>query len=110
MRLYGLVKNLGSTDDLHRQSVVILCSLNHTGGKAIRAFVSRLDAELMTRSRGLEEYRVVPLRTFDPTPFIQEHQGWPSLANPSQRHIFRHSRQLSCAVRPDRQSLALRRD
>ncbi|UVM52080.1 hypothetical protein LOY38_08615 [Pseudomonas sp. B21-015] len=76
MRLYGLVKNLGSTDDLHRQSVDILCTLDRAGGKAIRAFVSRLDAELMTRGRGLEEYRVVPLRTFDPNPFIQEHQGW----------------------------------
>jgi hypothetical protein len=75
MRLYGLVKNLGSTDDLHRQSVDILCALNHTSGKAIRAFVSRLDAKLMTRSRGLEEYRVVPLRTIDPNSFIQEHQG-----------------------------------
>jgi len=79
MRLYGLVKNLGSTDDLHRQSVDILCTLNHTSGKAIQAFVSRLDAELMTRSRGLEEYRVVPLRTIDPNSFIQEHQGWLAL-------------------------------
>ena len=41
MRLYGLVKNLGSTDDRHRQPVDILCTLNRTGGKAIRAFVSR---------------------------------------------------------------------
>ncbi|EJM09359.1 hypothetical protein PMI21_05637 [Pseudomonas sp. GM18] len=79
MRLYGLVKNLGSTDDRHRQSVDILCTLNRTGGKAIRAFVSRLDAELMTRSRGLEEYRVVPLRTFDPNQLIQDHQGWLTL-------------------------------
>ncbi|WP_454846361.1 hypothetical protein [Pseudomonas farris] len=79
MRLYGLVKNLGSTDDRHRQSVDILCTLNRAGGKAIRAFVSRLDAELMTRSRGLEEYRVIPLRMFDPNPFIQEHQGWLTL-------------------------------
>ena len=28
MRLYGLVKNLGSTDDRHRQPVDILCTLN----------------------------------------------------------------------------------
>lgn len=79
MRLYGLVKNLGSTDDRHRQAVDILCTLNRAGGKAIRAFVSRLDAELMRRSHGLEAYRVIPLRTFDPNPFIQEHQGWLTL-------------------------------
>lgn len=79
MRLYGLVKKLGSTDDRHRQRVDILCTLNRTGGKAIRAFVSRLDAELMARSRGLEEYRVVPLRTFDPNQLIQDHQGWLTL-------------------------------
>jgi hypothetical protein len=40
MRLYGLVKKLGSTDDRHRQPVDILCTLNRTGGKAIRAFLA----------------------------------------------------------------------
>lgn len=49
---------------------------NRMGGSAIRAFVSRLDAELMTRSAGLADYRVIPLRTFDPTAFIDAHQGW----------------------------------
>jgi hypothetical protein len=76
MRLSGLVKNLGSTDHLYRQSVDILCTVTRTGGKAIRAFVSRLDAELMTRTNDLAEYRVVPLRSFDPTAFIQDQHGW----------------------------------
>ncbi|MBV4457292.1 hypothetical protein KVG96_04950 [Pseudomonas sp. COR58] len=76
MRLYGLVKNLGSTDNPHRQAVDILCTVNRTGGNAIRAFVSRLDAELMARSAGLEGYRVIPLRTFDPNVFIGAHRGW----------------------------------
>lgn len=79
MRLYGLVKNLGSTDNLYRQSVDILCTVTRTGGKAIRAFVSRLDAELMARTDDLAEYRVVPLRSFDPTAFIQDQHGWLSL-------------------------------
>lgn len=30
----------------------------------------------MTRSAGLDDYRVIPLRTFDPTAFIDAHQGW----------------------------------
>ena len=76
MRLYGLVKNSGSTDNPQRQPVDILCMTNRTGGTAIRAFVSCLDAELMTRSAGLDGYRVIPLRTFDPTAFIDAHQGW----------------------------------
>ncbi len=79
MRLYGLVKNSGSSDNPQRQPVDILCMTNRTGGSAIRAFVSRLDAELMTRSAGLADYRVIPLRTFDPTAFIDAHQGWLTL-------------------------------
>lgn len=79
MRLYGLVKNSGSSDNPQRQPVDILCTTNSTGGKAIRAFVSRLDAELMTRSAGLDDYRVIALRTFDPTAFIDAHQGWLTL-------------------------------
>ncbi|WP_130928897.1 hypothetical protein [Pseudomonas sp. Sample_20] len=76
MRLYGLVKTTGSSDDPNRQAVEILCMAQRTGGLAIRAFVSRLDAELMTRSADLGDYRVVALRTFDPTAIIDAHQGW----------------------------------
>lgn len=79
MRLYGLVKNSGSTDNPQRQPVDILCIVNRMGGKAIRAFVSRLDAELMARSAGLDGYRVIPLRNFDPNGFIDAHQGWLTL-------------------------------
>ncbi|WP_435037643.1 hypothetical protein [Pseudomonas neuropathica] len=67
MRLYGLMKNSGSSDNPQRQPVDILCMTNRAGGSAIRAFVSRLDAELMRRSTGLADYRVIPLCTFDPT-------------------------------------------
>lgn len=63
MRLYGLVKNSGCSDNPQRQPVDILCIVNRTGGKAIRAFVSRLDAELMTRSAGLGDYRVMRYAT-----------------------------------------------
>ncbi|MGY3642389.1 hypothetical protein [Pseudomonas sp. PK-RTE-24] len=73
MRLYGLVKTTGSSDDPNRQAVEILCMAQRPGGLAIRAFVSRLDAELMSRSAGLGEYRVVALRTFDPTAIIDAH-------------------------------------
>lgn len=79
IRLYGLVKNLGSSDNPNRQPVDILCTVNRMGGKAIRAFVSRLDAELMARSAGFDDYRVIPLRTFDPSEFIDAHQGWLTL-------------------------------
>ncbi|MFJ2488517.1 hypothetical protein [Pseudomonas sp. NPDC087639] len=79
MRLYGLVKNSGSSDNPQRQPVDILCVVSRTGGKAIRAFVSRLDAELMARSEGLDAYRVIPLRSFDPTVFIDVQQGWLTL-------------------------------
>ncbi|MGE8175472.1 hypothetical protein [Pseudomonas fluorescens] len=79
MRLYGLVKNLGSTDVILQQSVEILCTVSRAGSKAIRAFVSRLDAELMVRTVGLNEYRVVPLSSFNPNLFIQEQQGWLAL-------------------------------
>ncbi|WP_426233978.1 hypothetical protein [Pseudomonas sp. TWP3-2] len=79
MRLYGLVKNLGSSDNPSRQPVDILCTVNRMGGIAIRAFVSRLDAELMARGAGFEAYRVIPLRTFDPNPFLDAHQGWLTL-------------------------------
>ncbi len=79
MRLYGLVKNLGSSDNPHRQAVDILCITNRMGGKAIHAFVSRLDAELMARGAGFEAYRVIPLCTFDPNPFLAAHQGWLAL-------------------------------
>jgi len=50
IRLYGLVKKLGSSDNPNRQLVDILCTVNRLGGKAIRAFFSGLDAELMTPS------------------------------------------------------------
>jgi hypothetical protein len=76
MRLYGLVKNTGASDDPKRQAVDILCMTQRSGGLAIRAFVSRLDAELMARSSGLGEYRVVALKTFDPAAIIDAHQGW----------------------------------
>ncbi|MCU7248773.1 hypothetical protein [Pseudomonas koreensis] len=79
MRLYGLVKNSGSSDNPHRQPVDVLCTLNRHGGKAIRAFVSRLDAELMARSAGLDDYRVLALRSFDPNEFIDAHRGWLTL-------------------------------
>lgn len=79
IRLYGLVKNLGSSDNPNHQPVDILCTVNRMGCKAIRAFVSRLDAELMARSAGYDDYRVIPLRTFDPNGFIDVHQGWLSL-------------------------------
>lgn len=79
IRLYGLVKNSGFTDNPQRQPVDILCMVNRLGGKAIRAFVSRLDAELMTRSAGLHDYRVIPLRNFEPKTFIDAHQGWLTL-------------------------------
>jgi hypothetical protein len=79
MRLYGLVKNAGCSDNPQRQSVDILCIFNRTGGKAIRAFVSRLDAELMARSAGLDEYRVIALRQFEPNAFIEAQQGWLTL-------------------------------
>jgi len=79
MRLYGLVKNSGCSDNPQRQPVDILCIVNRTGGKAIRAFVSRLDAELMTRSAGLGDYRVIALRQFEPNAFIDAHQGWLTL-------------------------------
>jgi hypothetical protein len=36
IRLYGLVRNLGSSDNPHRQPVDILCTINPLGGKAIR--------------------------------------------------------------------------
>ncbi|PCR95106.1 hypothetical protein CP336_17165 [Pseudomonas fluorescens] len=43
IRLFGLVRNLGSSDNPHRPPVDILCTINPLGGKAIRAFVSCLD-------------------------------------------------------------------
>lgn len=35
MRLYGLVKTTGSSDDPNRQAVEILCMAQRTGGLAI---------------------------------------------------------------------------
>ncbi|WP_237142957.1 MULTISPECIES: hypothetical protein [Pseudomonas] len=57
MRLYGLVKNLGSTDVILQQSVEILCTVSCAGSKAIRALVSRLDAELVVRRVDIELFQ-----------------------------------------------------
>lgn len=43
IRLYGVVKNLGSSDNPNRQPVDILCAIIRLGGKAIRAFDSCLE-------------------------------------------------------------------
>lgn len=40
MRLYGLVKNPGSTDVILRQSVETLCTVSRNGSKAVRALGS----------------------------------------------------------------------
>ncbi|WP_081501237.1 hypothetical protein [Pseudomonas sp. GM50] len=75
LRLYGLVRIVGFSDTPASTPVEILCAASGEG-KAIRAFVSRLDAELVARSMPDSGYRVVPLAQFDPTGFIQQHQGW----------------------------------
>ncbi|MFJ2364783.1 hypothetical protein ACIPIN_13990 [Pseudomonas sp. NPDC087697] len=75
LRLYGLVRIVGFSDTPGSTPVEILCAASGEG-KAIRAFVSRLDAELVARSMPGAGYRVVPLAQFDPTGFIQQHQGW----------------------------------
>ena len=75
LRLYGLVRTIGFSDTPASAPVEILCAASGEG-KAIRAFVSRLDAELVARSMPDSGYRVVPLAHFDPTGFIQQHQGW----------------------------------
>ncbi len=75
LRLYGLVRIVGFCDTFASTPVEILCATSGKG-KAIRAFVSRLDAELVARSMPDSGYRVVPLAQFDPTGFIQQHQGW----------------------------------
>lgn len=75
LRLYGLVRIVGFGDMPASTPVEILCAASGEG-KAIRAFVSRLDAELVARSMPDSGYRVVPLAQFDPTGFIQQHRGW----------------------------------
>ncbi len=75
LRLYGLVRIVGFSDAPTSTPVEILCAASGKG-KAIRAFVSRLDAELVARSMPGTGYRVIPLAQFDPTEFIQQHQGW----------------------------------
>jgi hypothetical protein len=75
LRLYGLVRIVGFGDIPASTPVEVLCAASGEG-KAIRAFVSRLDAELVARSMPDSGYRVVPLAQFDPTGFIQQHQGW----------------------------------
>ncbi|WP_338525014.1 hypothetical protein NUH87_04970 [Pseudomonas batumici] len=75
LRLYGLVRIVGFSDTPASTPVEILCAASGKG-KAIRSFVSRLDAELVARSMPGTGYRVIPLAHFDPTGFIQEHQGW----------------------------------
>lgn len=75
LHLYGLVRIVGFSDTLVSTPVEILCAACGEG-KAIRAFVSRLDAELVARSMSGTGYHVVPLAQFDPTEFIQQHQGW----------------------------------
>lgn len=76
MCLYGLVKTEGPSDDPGRERVQVLCSPCTNGATAIRAFVSRLDAELMARTLAKEEYRVISLSWFEPGQHILEHQGW----------------------------------
>ena len=78
LRLYGLARILGFSDTPASTPVEILCATSGKG-KAIRAFVSRLDAELVVRSMPGTGYHVVPLAQFDPTGFIQQHQGWLSV-------------------------------
>lgn len=76
MCLYGLVKTEGPGDDPGRERVQILCSPCNNGAKAIRAFLSRLDAELMARTLAKEGYRVISLAWFEPGQHIHDHQGW----------------------------------
>lgn len=78
LRLYGLVRILGSSDIRTRASVEILCT-PCGNGNAIQAFVSRLDAELVVRSMLNDGYRAIPLAQFDPSDVIQSHQGWLSV-------------------------------
>jgi len=75
LRLYGLVRIVGFSDTPASTPVEILCAASGEG-KAIRAFISRLDAELVAKSMPGTGYRVVPLAQFDPAGFIQQHQGW----------------------------------
>lgn len=74
--LYGLCKTQGHSDKAHRQHVQILCAPCVNGAQAIRAFVSRLDAELMAKIHARDGYQVIPLDCFDPTQPIQDHHGW----------------------------------
>jgi len=78
LRLYGLVRILGSSDIPARAPVEILCT-PCGNGNAIQAFVSRLDAELVARSMPTSGYRAIPLAQFDPTDVIHAHQGWLSV-------------------------------
>lgn len=78
LRLYGLIRVLGSSDIPSLASAEVLCTPCGSGS-AIRAFVSRLDAELVARSMPASGYRTIPLAQFDPTEFIQAHQGWLSI-------------------------------
>jgi hypothetical protein len=72
IRLYGLVK-----DGIGGQPSLAFCVQGVNGSKAIQAFVSRLDAEIVARTCSLGDYQVRLLSEFfDPNPYLPDHQGW----------------------------------
>jgi len=75
LRLYGLVRPTGFSDNPTLQPVDIFCT-PCGAGRAIRAFASRLDAELVARTMPSSGYHVLPLAQLDPTDFISKHNGW----------------------------------
>ncbi|MEO9332451.1 hypothetical protein ABI260_09140 [Pseudomonas guguanensis] len=75
LRLYGLFR-----DGTGEQAGQISCMHNLNGCNAIRAFVSRLDAEIAVRYCGVEGYQARLLsECFDPNAYLRDHQGWLSL-------------------------------
>ncbi|MGE7957073.1 hypothetical protein ACQKQA_10845 [Pseudomonas sp. NPDC089530] len=75
IRLYGLVTVTGVHDQPALEPVQISC-VGDVQAPCVRAFVSRLDAEIYLSSACLPDYRVVPLRQFDPSQLLSHGNGW----------------------------------
>ncbi|OEC59304.1 hypothetical protein [Pseudomonas sp. ENNP23] len=72
IRLYGLF-----SDDLNDSANDLLVTHDDSGHSAIRAFVSRLDAEIVLNACGAQGYHARLLsQCFDPNAYLRAHQGW----------------------------------
>ncbi|WPO48074.1 hypothetical protein [Pseudomonas sp. S1Bt23] len=75
IRLYGLVTVTGIHDQPALDPVQISC-VGDLDAPTVRVFISRLDAEIYLRASHLRNYRVVPLRSFDPSQLLNQANGW----------------------------------